>query len=275
MAALEPVPELEALLELWRAHDAAFERAEPAWWGAVVSDRRYPAIHEANYARVEARSPVPLAEIAVGFGTAGADPRTHVVVFHPEEQTDLLAEAATAGARLVWDLVMVRRSGHTDPQGAGPDIPTEEIARFDDAFWIAHAESMRLFDVEDPDTLDQLQALERETLIPHGRRWFVVRGEGGGPVAFASLLVVGDAAFLDHVVTFPEARRRGVRRGAHAPSGLRGGRSRRGLDPPPGRARPAGRTHLPSDRVRAGGAPHELDLGPRSLTDRYARGAGR
>ena len=209
MAALEPVPELEALLELWRAHDAAFERAELAWWGAVVSDRRYPAIHEANYARVEARSPVPLAEIAVGLGTAGADPRTHVVVFHPEEQTDLLAEAGTAGARLVWDLVMVRRSGHTDPQGAGPDIPTEEIARFDDAFWIAHAESVRLFDVEDPDTLDQLQALERETLIPHGRRWFVVRGEGGGPVAFASLLVVGDAAFLDHVVTFPEARRRG------------------------------------------------------------------
>ena len=119
MAALEPVPELEALLELWRAHDAAFERAEPAWWGAVVSDRRYPAIHEANYARVEARSPVPLAEIAVGLGTAGADPRTHVVVFHPEEQTDLLAEAGTAGARLVWDLVMVRRSGHRSP-GRGP-----------------------------------------------------------------------------------------------------------------------------------------------------------
>ena len=181
MAALEPVPELEALLELWRAHDAAFERAEPAWWGAVVSDRRYPAIHEANYARVEARSPVPLAEIAVGLGTAGADPRTHVVGFHPEEQTDLLAEAGTAGARLVWDLVMVRRSGHTDPQGAGPDIPTEEIARFDDAFWIAHAESVRLFDVEDPDTLDQLQALERETLIPHGRRWFVVRGRAADP----------------------------------------------------------------------------------------------
>ena len=196
------------------------------------------------------------------------------MVFHPEEQTDLLAEAGTAGARLVWDPVMVRRSGHTDPQGAGPDVPTEEIARFDDAFWIAHAESVRLFDVEDPDTLDQLQALERETLIPHGRRWFVVRGEGGGPVAFASLLVVGDAAFLDHVVTFPEARRRGyaealTRRAvseAAAPAGPR---------PPPGRARPAGRTHLPSDRVRAGGAPRELDLGPRSLTDRYARGAGR
>ena len=222
---------------------------------------------------VEARSPVLLAEIAVGLGTAGADPRTHVVVFHPEEQTDLLAEAGTAGARLVWDLVMVRRSGHTDPQGAGPDVLTEEIARFDDAFWIAHAESVRLFDVEDPDTLDQLQALERETLIPHGRRWFVVRGEGGGPVAFASLLVVGDAAFLDHVVTFPEARRR-VRRGAHAPSGLRGGRGRRGLDlllAEPGR--PAERIYRrigfePVAHPRAG-------PGPRSLTDRYARGAGR
>jgi GNAT superfamily N-acetyltransferase len=208
MSAPDPAPDLLRLLELWRAHDAAFERAEPAWWGAVVSDRRYPAIHEANYARVEARTPVRLAEIMAG-PDACADPRWHVVVFHPEEQTDLLAEAGTAGARLAWDLVMVRRAGPTDRPGAGPDVPTEEIRRFDDAFWRAHAESVRMFDVEDDDTLDQLQALERETLIPYGRRWFVVRGQGGGPVAFASLLAIGDAAFLDHVVTFPDARRRG------------------------------------------------------------------
>jgi ribosomal protein S18 acetylase RimI-like enzyme len=208
MAAPEPAPELEALLALWRAHDSAFERAEPAWWGAVVSDRRYPAIHEANYARVEARAPIRLAEIVAGLG-ADADTRSHVVVFHPEEQTGLLAEAGTRGARLVWDVVMVRRAGSIDRPRAEPEVPTEEVRRFDDGFWRAHAESVRLFDVEDPDTLDQLQALERETLIPHGRRWFVVRGDGGGPVAFAALLVIGDAAFLDHVVTFPGARRRG------------------------------------------------------------------
>ncbi len=208
MAAPDPVPELETLLGLWRAHDAALGRAQPAWWGAVVSDARYPAIQEANYARVEARAPVRLAEVEAGLAASGTDTRSHVVVFHPEDQTELLAEAGTAGARLVWDLVMVRRAPPADRPGAMPDVPTQEIRRFDDAFWLAHAESVRLFDVEDPETLRQLQALERDTLIPHGRRWFVVP-DRGGPVAFASLLVAGDAAFLDHVVTFPAARRRG------------------------------------------------------------------
>src|SRR5262245_59267542 len=171
MGTVSAAPEIAQLLELCRAHDAAFERVEPAWWGAVVADRRYPAIHEANYARVETPSPVRLAEIEAGLGAAGAEPRSHVVVFHPEEQTDLLAEAGTAGGRLVWDLVMIRRGAPTDPRGDGPDVETEEIRRLDDGFWVAHAESARLFDVEDPETLEQLQALERETLLPHGRRW--------------------------------------------------------------------------------------------------------
>jgi ribosomal protein S18 acetylase RimI-like enzyme len=208
MPAPDPVPELERLLGLWRAHDAAFERVDPAWWGAFVSDRRYPAINEANYARVEAREPVTLAEIEAGPDTSDrAARRSHVVVFHPEEQTDLLAEAGTLGARLLWDLVMVHRDAASAPIAGAVD-PTEEVRRFDDAFWLAHAESTRLFDVDDRGTLEQLQALERETLIPSGRRWFVVRGPGG-PVAFVSLLVLGDAAYLDHVVTFPGARRRG------------------------------------------------------------------
>jgi ribosomal protein S18 acetylase RimI-like enzyme len=210
MSTTEPAPELAPLLGLWRGHDAAFERVAPAWWGAVVSDRRYPAIHEANYARVEARAPVRLAEIEAALANAGADRRSHVVVFHHEDQTDLLAEAGTRGARLIWDLVLVHRATTATAAGpsAGARVPTEEVRRFDDVFWRAHAESTRLFDVGDPETLDQLQAIERERLIPLGRRWFVVRG-AGGPAAFAALLVVGDAAFLDHVVTFPEARRRG------------------------------------------------------------------
>jgi ribosomal protein S18 acetylase RimI-like enzyme len=202
-----PTPDLVALLELWRAHDAAFERVEPAWWGAVVSDPRYPAINEANYARVEAGTPVRFAEIEAELVAAGLDARSHVVVFDPEAQTELLAEAGTRGARLLWDLVMVHRAAPADGRTA-PGDPTQEVMRFDDAFWLAHADSTRLFDVEEPDTLDQLQALERESLFPLGRRWFVVR-EVDRPVAFAALLVVGDAAFIDHVVTFPDARRRG------------------------------------------------------------------
>lgn len=204
-------PELGALLGLWRTHDAAFEHVAPTWWGAVVSDRRYPAINEANYARVEARTPVRLAEIEAELLRTGARGlRSHAVVFHPEEQTDLLAEVGTRGERILWDLVMVHRGpatidGRAEP---APVVRTEEIRRFDEAFWFAHAGSARLFQVEDQATLEQLQALERETLIPLGRRWFTVRREAE-PAAFASLLVVDDTAYIDHVVTFPEARRRG------------------------------------------------------------------
>jgi hypothetical protein len=55
----------------------------PTWWGAVVSDTRYPALNEANYARVEARrpkrgDPVAFAALLVLRGTAYLD---HVVTF--------------------------------------------------------------------------------------------------------------------------------------------------------------------------------------------------
>jgi GNAT superfamily N-acetyltransferase len=83
------------------------------------------------------------------------------------------------------------------------------VRSFDDVFWSAHRESARHFDVSDDDVLDELSALEREVLVPAGRRWFVVRDAGGVPVAFAALLVLEDVGFLDHVVTLPTARRRG------------------------------------------------------------------
>jgi ribosomal protein S18 acetylase RimI-like enzyme len=45
-------------------------------------------------------------------------------------------------------------------------------------------------------------------MVPAGRRWFSVR-EGGRSVALAALLVLERTGFIDHVVTFPDARRRG------------------------------------------------------------------
>ena len=198
--------DLDPLLAQWRAQDALFERVDGTPWGAVVSDARYPAIQEPNYARVEAREPVGLAAIEAELLPAMArsgSARSHVVIFFPEDQTDLVAEASTRGERITWDLVMVRE-GPSPPH----DRRVEEVEDFDDAFWRAHAVSTRLFDVDEQPTVDQLQALEREVLIPGGRRWFVVR-EGGEPVAFAAMLALEGSAYLDHVVTFPAARRRG------------------------------------------------------------------
>jgi ribosomal protein S18 acetylase RimI-like enzyme len=198
---------LEPLLAYWRAQDALFERVEPAWWGAVVSDERYPAIQEPNYARVETREPVRLAEVEAELLPAMArsgSARSHVVIFFPEDQTDLVAEASTRGERVSWDLVMV----HADEDVDDADAPVEEVHDFDASFWRAHAASTRLFDVDEQPTVDQLQALEREVMIPGGRRLLTVR-ERGEAMALAALLVLEVAGFLDHVVTFPAARRHG------------------------------------------------------------------
>jgi ribosomal protein S18 acetylase RimI-like enzyme len=199
------VVDIEPLLRFWRAQDALFERTEALWWGAVVSDARFPAIQEPNYARVETRQPVRLQEIDGSLLPAmrrSGSERSHVVVFHPEDQTDLIAAASTRGERIVWDQVMVT-GGHVEPTGR-----VEEVSAFDGSFWVVHRDSARLFDVSDEETLDQLQAVERDVLIPAGRRWFAVVDDGRR-VALAALLVLERTGFIDHVVTFPDARRRG------------------------------------------------------------------
>src|SRR2546425_1106997 len=105
--------DLEPFIRFWRALDGAFERVEPTWWGAVVTDRRYPLIWDVNYARVESDDPaLTLAEV------------------------------------------------------------------------------------------------ERYVLLPFGKRWFGVR-EGDTLVALGSLISHDGVGYIDHVVTFPQARRRG------------------------------------------------------------------
>ena len=197
---------IEPLLRFWRAHDAMFERVEPAPWGAVVSDARFPVIREPNYARVEATGPVTLAEIEHRLLPAlqrTGSPSAHVVIFHPEKQTALISEASTRGERIAWDLVM--RAGELADPGPGH---VEEISNLGEDFWRLHRESTALFDIEGEDTLDQLQAMERTIMVPGGRRWFVAL-DGGRPVALAALMVLDGAGFVDHVATFPRARRRG------------------------------------------------------------------
>ncbi len=203
--------DLEPLLRFWRAMDGLFDRITPTRWGAVVSDPRFPAVQEANYARVESARPVDLdeveAELFPALAQAGCT-RAHGVIFAPEEQTELITQASTRGERVTWDLVM-GHAGSDPPHGrAGPDR-VEEVLTFDDAFWAAHRASDRLFGATEDELLDQLSEMERRVLVPAGRRWFVVRGVGGTPVAFAALMVLEGVGFVDHVLTLPDERRRG------------------------------------------------------------------
>src|SRR4030067_1025498 len=93
----------EPFLSFWRALDAPFAVEERTWWGAVVSDARYPAVQEANYARVETTRAVALEEIETALlpsvARAGS-PREHVVVFSPAAQTGLLVRAGTGRGRV-------------------------------------------------------------------------------------------------------------------------------------------------------------------------------
>jgi ribosomal protein S18 acetylase RimI-like enzyme len=97
----------------------------------------------------------------------------------------------------------VERRGQVERTGE-----VEEVRAFDGPFWSDHLDSARLFDIRGADTLDQLQAMERDVLLPAGRRWFSVI-DGDRRVALAALLVLERIGFVDHVVTFPDARRRG------------------------------------------------------------------
>jgi len=200
------VVDLEPLLRYWRAQDDLFERVDAAPWGAVVSDARFPTVHEGNYARVEARHQVSLADVESTLLPAlervRCD-RVHVLVFHPEDTTEILAEASTRGEHLAWDLVMC----FSGAPGA-TDGTVAEIRTFDRAFWDTYDASGALFDVEDGAVLAGYRAIERDVMIPGGRRWFAVL-EGERMLALSSVLVLEGVGFVDHVVTFPQARRRG------------------------------------------------------------------
>jgi ribosomal protein S18 acetylase RimI-like enzyme len=202
------MPDLEPLLRFWRAQDDLFQRVEPTWWGAAVSDRRFPRIQEANYARVETATPVGLGEVEAALHPAlawsGAT-RSHVVVFVPDEQTDLLTEASARGDRLVWDLVMEHRGTVARP---GPAGSVREVERLDGAFWATFRHSAALFGIEDEVAVEELTAMELEVFLRAGRRWFVVPGVRE-PLAIAALIVLEGVGYLDQVATLPGFRRRG------------------------------------------------------------------
>ena len=201
--------DLELLLRFWRALDSEFETVEPTWWGEVVADSRYPDIWDVNYARVETDdAALSLAEVESSLlpvmDRIGAR-HTHVVVFHPEQLTALLSEASTRGDRLSWDTAMELR-------GQAPDAPSavdvDEVGPRDPSFWPAYRGSLGEFRITEEDAIRQLEHIERDVLIPAGKRWFAVR-EAGRPRALGSLIGMQGVGYVDHVVTFPEARRKG------------------------------------------------------------------
>ena len=197
------------LARFWDAFDSVLERVEPAWWGSVVADGRFPDVWDTNYARVETADPsLSLEEVAAALTpvlervSASA---FHVVMFRPEATNRLLSELTDRGDRLSWDIVMTFEGEETT---AGSAV-VEEL-RVDDDLWAGVAASLPSFGVTEAETIRQLVRLEREVLDPGGtKRWFGVRGGTGEVVALGALVHLAGLGYVDHVVTLPEARGRG------------------------------------------------------------------
>jgi ribosomal protein S18 acetylase RimI-like enzyme len=202
-----PIP--DDLIRFWRALDGLLAEPEPTWWGAVVTDPRFPTIWDANYARIDrpveglTRAEV---EDALGppLGRIGAH-ALHVVSFFPEETRDLLAELSTLGDALSWDVVMQldRMTEATTSRADIRPLPP------DDELWSTVRKSFKVFGIEDPDAVAQLIAIERDVLAPAGKRWFGASVDGEVS-SVAALLVLEGVGYLDNVATFPSARGRGL-----------------------------------------------------------------
>jgi ribosomal protein S18 acetylase RimI-like enzyme len=191
------------------AVDRLFERVEPTWWGAVVTDSRFPDIHDLNYARVDVAQPdLALGEVEgvllPALRASGAR-WAHLVLFEPEGCATLVRDLERAGHPLSWDTAMRFEGSDVDtdsPLAVGPIEPGEEL-------WRALDVVFREFGTEDLGVRRELVALSRDTLAPAGRQWFGVR-DAADVVAIGSIQVLDGVAYVDDVLTMPGHRRRGI-----------------------------------------------------------------
>lgn len=194
-------------IAFWRALDDLVASVRPVWWGAVVTDPRFPVVWDANYARVDApglglRAVDVEIELLPALAEVGVDVM-YVVSFDPSNTPELLADLSTRGHHLAWDLLM-----DLDEDPAGDDgAKTEELA-LDPELWSRIEASLTRFGVSSQ-ARPQLVRLEREALGPAGKRWFGVRDRGQTVVSMASLIVLEGVGYVDHVVTFPRWRGQG------------------------------------------------------------------
>jgi ribosomal protein S18 acetylase RimI-like enzyme len=201
-----PIP--EHVGRLWRALDDRMGDVQSTLWGAVVTAPTFPAVWDANYARIDAAAPdLRLRDVADALLPALSAVDTdvfHVVAFDPEGTTELLAELSTLGHTLTWDAVM----DLVDEPEIHPDASgVEDMELGAELFDRVHA-SMQHFGI-DPTIAGQMRKLEEALSSAIGKRWFGVRNSAGTVVSLAALVVLEGVGYLDNVVTFPEARGQG------------------------------------------------------------------
>jgi ribosomal protein S18 acetylase RimI-like enzyme len=194
-------------VRFWRALDGLFGRVRPTRWGGVVTDGRFPDVWDTNYARVDVRSSTVSAseveqDLLPALHEAGAT-QEHVVSFHPEDTRSLLSELSSRGHRLTWDLVMDLRK---DPPTVGASV---DHLSPNASLWDLVQASLQVFGVEGEAAADQLRRIERDVLVPAGKRWFGIREPDGRVASLGALVILEGVGYIDNVATFPRHRRRG------------------------------------------------------------------
>jgi GNAT superfamily N-acetyltransferase len=199
------------IVRFFAAIDALLEHTEPTWWGAVVTDSRFPDVYDLNYARVDAAAPdLELRDVEApllpALRASGAH-HFHVVVFAPAGCPQLMEDLRQAGHTVAWDSVMEFDAGRR--QRESPHHRVLELNPANAELWTLQDRLFREFGVEDREARRQLVTWSRDVLVPAGRRWFGVR-VAGRISGMGSMHVQAGVAYVDDVLTLPGFRRRGV-----------------------------------------------------------------
>ena len=191
------------------ALDRLYERTEQTWWGAVVTDSRYPDIRDVNYARVDVGQPdLQLEEVEAALLPSLRESGArygHVVAFDANASPRLLQDLERAGRRVSWDAAMRFAGTLEDARGSGPVEalePGQELWRVLDVVY-------REFGNDDERVREQLIAITRDVLEPAGRRWFGVSVDGR-VAGVGSIHVLDHVGYVYEVLTMPAYRRRGI-----------------------------------------------------------------
>jgi ribosomal protein S18 acetylase RimI-like enzyme len=207
-SAIVSVP--EHVTRYWRAQDALSASNEPTWWGAVVTDDRFPRVWDVNYARVShATADLTMDEVSEALTpalrTAGAE-TFHVVSFVSDAAQALMDELMTAGHLLTTDLVMTLDA--TRLPNPDHSINVETLSPGEE-LWSHVRATFPLFGEDSAEAAEELLLLESGVMTPAGKRWLGIRDEAGSIVSVAAVGILDGVGYVDNVSTFPAARGNG------------------------------------------------------------------
>jgi GNAT superfamily N-acetyltransferase len=133
----------------------------------------------------------------------------HIEFWEHSVENPALRDVRASGLTHASDLVM-EFEGHDVGVGRPAGVEVRDIRHPKGAFWPWYRSLLNEFGNQlDDGVLNQLVSRARQGTLAGRMRWHVGYLDGR-PAGYTSVVPVGDAYYLDNVVTVPEVRRRGV-----------------------------------------------------------------